>query len=146
LIDDAPDDHGQRVAHPGLGGFGVEGAVEADVFGQGEQGGGSAVFLGGEDFEGGGVVFGQNVVAEGGLDVEQGAQRQAGEAAMLLVFDFTVGRITKGRAQDADGVLAVALDFEMDRRASFDGSKYTELINHSNEYYFRCMATFEMTI
>ena len=36
LMDDAADDHGEGVAHPGLGGFGVEGAVEADVFGKGE--------------------------------------------------------------------------------------------------------------
>ena len=36
LIEDAADDHGEGVADPGLGGFGVEGAVEADVFGEGE--------------------------------------------------------------------------------------------------------------
>lgn len=33
LIDDAADDHGEGVANPWLGGFGIEGAVEADVFG-----------------------------------------------------------------------------------------------------------------
>ena len=63
LIEDAADDHGEGVAHPGLGGFRVEGAVEADVFGEVEQGGGGAEFLGGEDFEGIGVVLGQDVVA-----------------------------------------------------------------------------------
>lgn len=124
LIEDASDDHGEGVADPRLGGLGVKGAVEADVFGEGEQGGGCAVFLGGEDFEGVGVGLGEDIVAEGGLDVEQGAQRQASEAAVLLVFDFAVGRIAEGRAQDADGVLAVALDFEVDGVSSLDGSKY----------------------
>jgi hypothetical protein len=87
-----------------LGGFGIKGAIQADVPGQREQGARSAVFLGGEDFEGLRVVFGKDVVAEGGLDVEQGCQRQAGEAPMLAVFDLAVG-IAKSRAQDADGFL-----------------------------------------
>jgi hypothetical protein len=42
---------------------------------------------------------------------------------VLLVFDFAVLGVAKGGAQDADGVLAVALDFEMDWGACFDGSK-----------------------
>jgi len=42
----------------------------------------------------------------------------------LLVFDFAVLGVAKGGAQDADRVLAVALDFEMDWRACFDGLKY----------------------
>ena len=53
----------------------------------------------------------------------------------MLVFDFAVGGVAKGGAQDADGVLAVALDFEVDGRACFDGSKYDVLpdnykVNH----------------
>jgi len=31
LIEDAPHDHGERVADPGLGGFGVEGIGERSV-------------------------------------------------------------------------------------------------------------------
>ena len=45
LIEDASDDHGEHVAHPWLGGFGVEGLVEADVFGEIQQGGGGSVFF-----------------------------------------------------------------------------------------------------
>jgi hypothetical protein len=33
LIEDATDDHGEGVADPWLRGFGIVGAVEADVFG-----------------------------------------------------------------------------------------------------------------
>ena len=80
------------------------------------------------------------------MDIEQGAQRQSGEATVLLVFDFAVGRIAEGGAQDADGVLAVALDFEVDGMSSLDGSKYVELLNDCKDYYFKCMATFETMI
>jgi hypothetical protein len=42
---------------------------------------------------------------------------------VLLVFDLAVGGIAEGRAQDADGVLAVELDFEVDGVLAFDGLK-----------------------
>jgi hypothetical protein len=35
--------------------------------------------------------------------------------------------VAKGVAQDADGLLVVALDFEVNGMSSFDGSKYAEL-------------------
>lgn len=69
------------------------------------------------------MVLGQDVVAEGGLDVEEGGQRQAGEAAVLLVFDLAVSGIAEGGAQDTDGAFAVALDFEVNGVAGFDGLK-----------------------
>ena len=80
------------------------------------------------------------------MDVEQGGEREAGEASVLLVFDFAVGGVAKGGAQDADGVFAVALDFEVDGMSSLDGSKYVELLNDCKDYYFKCMATFETSI
>ena len=126
MIEDASDDHGEGVADPGFGGFRIEGAVEADVFGEGEQGGGGSIFFGAEDFEGIGVVLGQDVVTQGGLDVEEGGEWQASEAAVLPMFDLAVGRVAEGGAQDADGVLAVALDFEVDGVPSLDGSKITD--------------------
>jgi hypothetical protein len=62
---------------------------------------------------------------------------------VLLVFDFAVGGIAEGGAQDADRALAVALDFEVDGRVSFDGSEYTESIRKRKRKNFKCMATFE---
>jgi len=146
LIEDAPDDHGEGVADPGRGGLGVEGAVEADVPGEVKQGGGGAVFLGGENFEGVGVVLGQDVVAEGGLDVEESGERQAGEAPELLVFDLAVNGIAEGGAQDADRALAVALDLEVDGASRFDGSKVAEIARESSKNVSKCMATFETSI
>jgi hypothetical protein len=65
---------------------------------------------------------------------------------VLLVLDLAVGRVAKSRAQDADGGLAVSLDFEMDGRVSFDGSKNTDLYRNRKENYFSCMATFETLV
>ena len=45
LIDDAPGDHGKDIAHPRLGGIGVERAVHADVAGQRQERGTGAEFL-----------------------------------------------------------------------------------------------------
>jgi hypothetical protein len=42
---------------------------------------------------------------------------------VLLVFHLAVGGIAEGRAQDADRVLAVALDLEVDGVSLFDGSE-----------------------
>ena len=42
---------------------------------------------------------------------------------MLFVFDFAVCGIAKGRAENANRVLAVALDFEVDGWLWFDGLK-----------------------
>ena len=60
-------------------------------------------------------------VAQGGPDVEQGGERQAGEATVLLVLDLAVGGIAKGGAQEADGIFPVAMDFEVDGVSVFDG-------------------------
>jgi hypothetical protein len=65
---------------------------------------------------------------------------------VLLVFDFTVGGIAEGSAQDANGILAVALNFEMDGVSSLDGSKYAIISNECKEKIFKCMATFETNI
>ena len=42
---------------------------------------------------------------------------------MLLVFDLAVCGVAKGRAENANRVLAVALDFEVDGRSRLDGFK-----------------------
>ncbi len=65
---------------------------------------------------------------------------------MLLVFDFTIGGIAEGGAQDADGILAVALDFEVDGVSSLDGSKYEKIINGCKKNILKCMATFKTII
>jgi hypothetical protein len=65
---------------------------------------------------------------------------------VLLVFDFAVGGIAEGGAQDADGILAMALDFEMDGMSSLDGSKYALILNKCKRNNLKCMATFETNI
>ena len=92
------------------------------------------------------MVFGQNVVTQGGLDVEEGSERQTSEAAVLLVFDLAVGGIAEGGAQDADGGLAVALNFEMDGVSSLDGLKIPTKINDCKVNISKCMATFETRV
>jgi hypothetical protein len=55
------------------------------------------------------------------LDIEQGVQGDAGNAAVLEVLDLAIERIAEGGTEYADGALPVALDFEVDGRTSFDG-------------------------
>jgi hypothetical protein len=66
------------------------------------------------------MILGQDVVAQSRLNVEEGAQGEACEASMLGVLDLAVGGIAEGRAEDANRGFAVALDFEVDRVATFD--------------------------
>jgi hypothetical protein len=42
---------------------------------------------------------------------------------MLGVPDLSVGGVAEGRAEDADRGFAVALDFEVDRVATFDSAQ-----------------------
>lgn len=90
------------------------------------------------------MVLGQDVVAQGGLDVEQGDERQAGEASVLLVLDLAIGGIAKGGAQDADGIFPVALDFEVDGVVIFDGYRKALIHKLHKNNNFQCMATLEM--
>jgi len=53
-------------------------------------------------------------------------QGQAGDAAVSGVFDFAV--LAKGRADDADRITAVALNFEMKgKRFAFNGYRISIL-------------------
>jgi hypothetical protein len=55
------------------------------------------------------------------LDVEQGVEGDAGNAAVLLMLDLAVEGIAEGGAENADRRFPVALDFEVDWVARFDG-------------------------
>ena len=76
-----------------------------------EHGAAGAVFTGVEDSQGVGVALGQGLSGEGGLDEFEVFQAQTGDAALVGVQDFAV--LAKGGAEDADGVAAVGLDFEV---------------------------------
>jgi hypothetical protein len=66
------------------------------------------------------MILGQDVVAQSRLDVEESPQGEAREASVLGVPDLAVGGVAEGGAEDADRGFAVALDFEVDRVATFD--------------------------
>jgi hypothetical protein len=123
LVEDAPDDHGEGGCYPALGeGFGVQGGVEADVPGEGEEGGAGPVFAASQESDGVGVSRRDGLALECGLDVEEGFERQAAEASVRGVLDFAVRRITEGGAQESDGGLGVApLDFKVDGEFCFNG-------------------------
>ena len=121
LVEDAPDDHGQRVLYPAFGGLGIKRAIQPDVFRQRQQRGRGAELFGEDDLESIGVALGQDVVAQSGLNIEQCVQGDAGNAAVLVVLDLAVQRISEGGAENADGGFPVALDFEVDWMPRFDG-------------------------
>jgi hypothetical protein len=53
--------------------------------------------------------------------VDESLERNAGDAAMGGVDDFARNGISEGGAQEADGIGAMALNFEMNGVTSFDG-------------------------
>jgi len=59
------------------------------------------------------------------------------------MFDSAV--LAKRRADDADRITAVALNFEMKgKRFAFDGYPISTLINENQSKLFKCMATNEI--
>ena len=92
--------------------------------------------------EGLGRVFGNHFAAEGSLDEFELVQRQAGDAAVILVFDGVA--LAERRAQNADGIGAMSLNFEMNRWPSPHDGYRIPYINHvikNNVNIY--MATFE---
>ena len=67
------------------------------------------------------MILRKDLVAQGGLDVEERSQRHIGDATMLQMFDFAINGIAKSGPQHANRVGAVFLDFEMDGRLSHNG-------------------------
>ena len=62
---------------------------------------------------------------------------------MSGVFDFAVFAI--GRADQADRITAVALNFEVEgERFAFDGYQISILVNYNQQTNSQCMATNEM--
>ena len=62
-------------------------------------------------------IFADDITAQSSLDIEQGNEGHAGDAAVLLMLDFAIKRVAKSGAQNADRRGAMTLDFEMDRMA-----------------------------
>src|SRR6266404_2702807 len=60
------------------------------------------------------------------------------------MFDFAV--LAKRRADEADRITAVALNFEMKgKRSAFDGYQISISINNNQSHIVYCMATNEIT-
>jgi hypothetical protein len=102
--------HGQHVFDPGFG-PGIKSQVQFELFGQLEHGAAGAVFSGLKDLERVGVTLGQSLSGEGGLNEFELFEVQAADAAMVGVHDFAL--LAEGGAENADGVKAVGLDFEV---------------------------------
>jgi hypothetical protein len=75
------------------------------------------VFPGVKDLEGVGVAFGQSLSGEGGLNEFELFQAQAGDPTVVGVEDLAV--LAEGGAEEADGVGAVGLNFEVDGTGRF---------------------------
>jgi hypothetical protein len=60
---------------------------------------------------------------------------------VLPVPDLAGDRVAKGRAEDANRVLAVALDLEMDGVVRFDGLIITTIRYNARKIIKKCMAT-----
>ena len=118
-VDDASDDHRQAILYPGFFAR-VKSPVQSKFLGQLQQGMAGPVFLGAADLE---ILCGalrDDIAAEGRLQQCELLQGQAGDAAVSGVFDFAV--LAKGRADDADRITAMALNFEMKgKRFAFNG-------------------------
>jgi hypothetical protein len=116
LIDEAPGNHGQHVFDPRFR-PGIKSQVQFEFSGQLEHGAAGAVFSGLKDLKGIGVALGQSLSGEGGLNEFELIEVQAGEATVVGVHDFAC--LAEGGAENADGVEAVGLDFEVKRAKQF---------------------------
>jgi hypothetical protein len=79
-------------------GFGVQGGIEADVFGEGEEGGAGTVFAAAQETDGVGVSGGNDLALESCLDTEEGFEGQSAETSMGGVLDLAVGAVAEGGA------------------------------------------------
>src|SRR5664279_2295289 len=110
LINEASGYHGQHVFDPGVW-PGIKSPVQFEFFGQLEHGARGPVFSGLKDLKGVGVALGQSLSGEGGLNEFELFEVQAGKAAVVGVHDFAL--VAERGAENADGVKAVGLDFEV---------------------------------
>ena len=111
-IEHPAHDHGQRIGHPGLRRARVEGAVQPELLGQRQQRGAGAVLLTGPQLQGFGRRFGHDLPPEGGLQEFKLLQGEAGEAAVVGVFDLAV--LAVGGTDQAVGRGAVQLDLQVE--------------------------------
>jgi hypothetical protein len=91
---------------------GVKDFRQAQIFGQLPEGIAGAVFARRKNAESVGGVFGDDVAPEGCLDELEFVQREAGDAAVIGMFDLAVG--TEGRADEAVVVGTVRLYFQVE--------------------------------
>jgi hypothetical protein len=98
----------------------VKSPVQSKFLGQFEQCIAGPIFLGGKDLEIFCGALRNNIAAEGSLQQFELLKTQAGDAAVGGMSDFAV--LAKGRADKADRITAVALNFEMKgKRFAFNG-------------------------
>src|SRR5208283_941807 len=101
------------------------------------------IFLGGEDLEILCRALGHHIAAEGSLQQSELLQSQAGDAPMGRVLDFAMLAI--GRAEEADRITAVALNFEMKGKwFASDGHQTSINVMICQDKTTICMATNEM--
>ena len=107
-----------------------------------EHGATGAVFPGLKDLKRVGVALGQSLSGESGLDEFELIEVQAGEPTMVGVPDFALE--AEGGAENADGVKAVGLDFEMKWAEGFNDGYSISMLSRSSQYnIYICMATNE---
>src|SRR5208283_4727483 len=101
------------------------------------------IFLGGEDLEILCRALGHHIAAEGSLQQSELLQSQAGDAPMGRVLDFAMLAI--GRAEEADRITAVALNFEMKGKwFASDGHQTSINVMIYQDKTTICMATNEV--
>jgi hypothetical protein len=123
----------------------VKSTVQSKFLGQLQQRIAGPLFLGGKDLE---IFCGalRNDIASGGsLQQFELLKSQAGNAAVGGTSDFALLAI--GRAEEADRITAVALDFEMKgKRFAFNGHPISIFSSKNKAHTKLCMATHEIRI
>ena len=88
------------------------------------------IFLGGKDLEIFCGALRNDIAAEGSLQQFELLKPQAGDAAVGGMSDFAL--LAKGRADEADRITAVALNFEMKgKRFAFNGHQISTSVSNN---------------
>lgn len=115
-IDHSSHNHRQAIPYPGLR-AGIECLIQFQLFGQLQQGVTGSVFFRADGLEGFRGVLGHDLTTEGRLNELELIELQPGDATVIGMFDFAI--FAERRAQDADGIGAVALNFQVDGACRF---------------------------
>ena len=108
--DQTPGDHREAIARPLLG-TRVNGFVQPEPAGHGQNRRRGTVFAAAEKLEGFAAAFGHDVAAEGRLEQSQPLEWKTGETSVIGVADLAAP--AEGRADDPVYLLSPALDLEM---------------------------------